>query len=329
MRLITVAILMMALGSPAPAQDDWQHAQSGITLPGSVGEMRRGPVRDLSGDGFDLIFQYGTDSEPATLYLYRAAYPNPALWFERTRMAMNVNVGSGDRDVAARPFTLGGATRPNGIREEIELPPEGRFRTTSVAIAQIGRWIVKARITSSQMDRATIAARMDALLHAIRLSPSDETPHPLLVPGPCGRMPVANARPLRGDRDAALAGAMATGLIELAEARGIGGLASDPTNWCRDTGAMPDRFGSVYRRRDGTAWVALVGDAGMAVSGRGLIPADGGAAAFASTVRATRVTEIYDALPQPEAAFGSAIAVLTGAAPGLLEISDGEPRPRP
>lgn len=327
MRLM-VAILM-ALGSPALAQDDWRHVQSGITLPGSVDDMRRGPVRDIAGDGFDMIFQYGTDAEPATVYLYRAAYPNPALWFERTRIAMNINVGSGDRSVAAQSFTLGQATGPNGIREDITLPPGGRFRATSVAIARIGAWIVKVRITSSRMDRTEIAARMDRLLGAIRPSASDEAPPPLLVPGPCGETPNGDARPVGRDRDAALAGAMAAGLVEIAEARGVGGLANTPAEWCRDAGAMPDRFGAVYRRRDGTAWVALVGDAGMAISGRGLVPADEGAAVFASTVRSTRVAQIYDALPRPEAAFGAALSLLTGAAPGLLEISEDGSRPQP
>lgn len=326
-RSMTMAALLVFAG-PALAQDAWRHAQSGIIVPGTVGEMRRGEPRDLSdGAGLDVMSQYGTESEPVTLYIYRSAYPNPALWFERTRLAMNTNVGAEGTEAAPRPFTLGSGTAPNGLREEIELPAGGRFRTTAVAIAQLDEWIVKARITSSSLDRAGIAARMDALLAALSLPARRNAPHPLRVPGPCTDSATPSGRPASGDRDTVLAAAMATGMTELAEARGFGGLAAEPDAWCRETGRLPDRIGSAYRRRDGGAWVALVGDSGMAVSGRGLAPIGAGAAAFTSTARSTRVAEIYDALPDLVAAINVAAPVLIGRSPGLVEISLGGSQP--
>jgi hypothetical protein len=322
-RLMMTAALLV-LSGPALAQDAWRHAQSGITVPGAVGEMRRGEQRDLSdGAGFDVMIQYGTATEPATLYLYRSAYPNPALWFERTRLAMNTNVGAEGTEAAPRPFTLGPGTAPNGLREEIELPAGGRFRTTAVAIAQLDEWIVKARITSPSLDRAGIAARMDDLLAALGLPATRAAPHPLRLPALCADSATSGGRPASRGRDAVLAAAMATGMMELAEARGFGGLAAEPDAWCREMGGLPDRIGSAYRRRDGTAWVALVGDSGMAVSGRGLAPIGAGAAAFASTARSTRVAEVYDALPDLVAAINAAAPVLVGRSPGLVEISVG------
>ncbi|MDQ8755514.1 hypothetical protein RCO27_04665 [Sphingosinicella sp. LHD-64] len=327
-RIVTTAALLVLAG-PALAQDDWQHAQSGITIPGAIGGMRRSEPRDLSGGaGYDVMIQFGTDQEPATLYIYRSAYPNPALWFERTRLAMNTNVGSGGAEAVPRSFTLRSGTAPNGMREEIELPAGGPFRTTAVALAQLDEWIVKVRVTSSGLDRAGISARMDTLLDALRLPAARAAPHPLQLPALCTDDVSLSGVPASGDRDAVLAGAMATGMTEFAEARGFGGLAAEPDAWCRETTGLPSRLGSAYRRRDGSAWVALVGDSGMAVSGRGLAPAGQGAATFASTARSTRVAEVYDDLPDLMTALNAAAPVLIGRSPGLVEISVGDTQPR-
>jgi hypothetical protein len=327
-RILTTSVLL-ALAAPAMAQGDWRHAQSGITVPGAAGDLRRGEPRDLSGGGgHDVMIQFGTDAEPATLYLYRSAYPNPALWFERTRLAMNTNVNSGAAGAAPRPFTLGAGAVPNGLREEIELPAGGRFRTTAVAIGQLDEWIVKVRVTSPSLDRAGIAARMDALLAALRLPSTRAAAHPLRLPAPCTDGRRLNGRPTRGDRDEAVAAASVVGMLELAEARGFGGLAAEPDAWCRETDGPPSQLGSAYRRRDGTAWVALVGDSGMAVSGRSLAPAGEGAATFTSTARSTRVAEVYDALPDLMAAINAAAPVLIGRSPGLAEISVGGGQPK-
>lgn len=327
-RTLAIAALL-ALAGPALAQEDWRHEASGITLPGTEGDLRRGEPRDLSnGGGFDVIVQYGTDEEPATLYIYRAAYPNPALWFERIRMAMNTNVGSGAAVVSPRPFTLGAGAVPNGLREEIELPAGGQYRSTAVALGQIGEWMVKVRVTSPSLDRAGVARRMDTLLGGLRLPAARAAPLPLRLPAPCEDSRTLGGRPITGDRDTILAGAMATGLAEFAEARGFGGLAGEPEAWCRDAGLFPANIGSAYRRRDGSVWVALVGDAGMAVSGRDLTPASQGSAIFASTSRSTRVVQVYDALPGLDAAINAAAPVLMGRAPGLLEITFGNDQPR-
>ena len=172
----------------APAgqtEEAWHHRGSGITVPATIDGMRRGEQRDLSRGGeFDVTTQFGTSDEPVTVYIYRSAYPNVALWFERTRRAMNENLRSQEIDAAPRSFALAGGA-PNGLREEFELPAGGRFRSTAVAMAQTGEWIVKVRITSRSLDRAAIAARMDALLAAMRLPDGRPEPHPLLLPPPC------------------------------------------------------------------------------------------------------------------------------------------------
>ena len=316
--------------APAPApQPVWTHAQSGIALPHVIGDMRRGEERDLSGGaGTDLMIQYGSDADPVTVYIYRSAYPNPALWFERTRHAMQANVGTATQGVAPRAFSLARGA-PDGLREEIEIPAGGRWKSTAVAIAQSGEWMVKARVTSQTLGRAEIAARMDRLLAAVRLpAAAGSKPHPLVVPGPCGGTADYRGAPLGGDLGKEVAAAAATGIVVMAESRGAAGLAADPAAWCRIASQIPDQYASVYRPRSGEGWVALVGDSGMAVSARMLLqPAERtpAAASYASNARGTSVVALFDAVPSPDAAILPALPVAAGQANGLMSITT-EPR---
>lgn len=326
-----LALMILTLGSTQvqaqavdpmrQTEDSWHHRGSGITMPAIIDGMRRGEQRDLSRGGeFDVTTQYGTPDEPVTVYIYRSAYPNVALWFERTRRAMNANLRSGEIDAAPRSFALAGGA-PNGLREEFDLPTGGRFRSTAVAMAQVGEWIVKVRITSASLDRAAITSRMDALLAAMRLPEERSAPHPLLLPQACSDNLSLDFRPVRGDREADAAAAAEAGATEFAEARGFGGLAAEPLDWCRSTGPL-DAHGATYRRRDGSAWVVLLGDSGIAVTGRPTRSGDSeGAATFASTPSWTRVAGVYESLPSPEQAVDPAVPVLLGQTPGLSEVT--------
>src|SRR5687767_7009028 len=96
---VSASGLTPALAQPSAATSQaagaWLHQGSGITFPARIGDMQRGAQRDLSNGGeYDVILQYGSGTEPVTLYIYRSAYPNPALWYERTRRAMNANVAA-------------------------------------------------------------------------------------------------------------------------------------------------------------------------------------------------------------------------------------------
>jgi len=326
------AALCLALAAqvqPAAAQELWSHQQSGISLPRTIGDMTLREERDISGGGnFDVALQYGDTATPVTLYVYRSAYPNAALWFERTRLAMNEHVGSGNREAAPRSFTLGGASAPNGLREEIEL--EGN-RSTAVALAQIGQWMMKVRITSTRLNRAEVGEAMDRILAAARFANTPAAPHPLVVPGPCGdemRMTGARIANVEGEPHA---GAAVFGIIAYANARGAQGLAAEPDQWCRVTGSqLPVRFGSLYRRRDGAGWVALVGDSGRAIAAVPFdVPGEARAAVYASTPTSTQAVAVYRAMPDPDEGIVTAIPVVTGQARGIAEIGTNAPGQEP
>lgn len=315
-RYLIALMLAAAAAAPAAAQDLWRHQASGVSIPRVVGEMRLSQERDASGGGnYDVILQFGDSTTPATIYIYRSAYPNPALWFERTRMAMNQNVGSQNERVAPDSLTLGNARAPNGLREDIAISGGGRFRATSVAIAQAGEWMVKVRLSSTQLDRDAVASRMSQLLAALRFE-NMPPPHPLIVPALCSESTGANGRKLSPGREA-VAAAARDGVLVADEARGRAGLAMDPRAWCRESTQFPAQYGSVYRRRDGGAWVALVGDAGRAISAATL---GDRAVTFAAIPASTSLVAVYEGLPHPDRAIVEAIPIVTGQARGLAEV---------
>lgn len=315
LRYLLAFTFALALPAPAAAQA-WRHQPSGISIPSLPDSLRIGRETDNRRDGSDVFVQLGSDDDPVTLYIYRSAYPGAAIWFERTRLAMRTNVGASTSNVAPRSFTLGTATAPNGLREEIDMPQGGRWRATAVAIVQYGEWMVKARLTSRNADAATLGRRMDALLAAMRFPAAVPATHPLIVPGPCGE---ANAMRGRGrnrsSEDAVMAGIFLVGVH--AEARGREGLVANPAAWCRDSSGHPAELVSLYRRRDGRAWVALISDAGIAAGAEAI---DDKAMAFAATTSSTIFMQMFDGVPAPDPVIAASIPYLTGRAQGMASV---------
>lgn len=322
MRGIWVAAAALAVMMPGvAAAEGWRHALSGVSIADLPRGLSRGQVTNNHG-GADVYVQLGTQSEPVTFYVYRSAYPNAALWFERTRLAMNVNIGSGEARVAPRSFTLGDSPAPNGLREEIALPEGTGLRSTAVAIAQYGEWIVKVRITSRSLDRQAIGAKMDGLLAAIRLPGAVPPPNPLIVPPLCPDENRMNGRLLGSGDLAAQAGPALRRAA--AEARGRGGLAADPEAWCRERSSFPTQYGTIYRQRDGRAWTTLLSDAGIGVSAYQIdLPDADGAATFAANPAMTGLVQVFDHLPAPETATDAAILVLVGRAQPVSRLDAG------
>jgi hypothetical protein len=334
--MLRLLIAFAAMLAPVAASaEGWRHAQSRIEIASLPAGLHVGAVSDGRGDGSDVIVQLGDvvargdEEEAVTLYVYRSAFPNPALWFERTRLAMRVNVAAPVDHVAPRSFTLGGGAVPNGLREEIAIPPGNRFRSTAVAMAQHGEWMIKVRMTSTSLGRAAIAARMDGLLAAIRLPAGSPAPLPLIVPAACPDGNAMRGRQRRESRENALLGTAAI-MRAHDDARGRSGLAAEPANWCRDTSRFPVEQVAVYRRRDGKAWTALLGDAGLAISAYlNEDPRLPGAMTYAANPSVTGLASVYDAMPGPSDAIEAALPYLVGRARSSVSIdANGNRRER-
>lgn len=324
-----VALLLAALVAKPAHAEDWRHGPSGISIPDLPRGFHRGRETDNSrdGSGSDVFIQLGSDSEPVTLYVYRAAFPNPALWFERVRQAINVNVAAKDTRVEPRIFTLGESAAANGLREEIDLPEGANYRTSAVAIAQYGEWLVKVRVTSRRLDVAGVRTRMDQLLAAVRLPGPVPTPATLAIPAPCPLGPSRiSAGPLRGEN---LVSYARSGMRAVnAQAHGQRGLATDAAVWCRVTDSgLPPEYTTLYRRRDNQAWVALFSDSGIAIVGAPIdLPDSNGGASFVVTTSTTGLVEIFDRVPGPENAIAAALPVLTGQREPVTSLAASGPR---
>jgi hypothetical protein len=312
-----------AQARPAQAQGDmWRHEGSGISIPRRIGELRLRNVEDGSdGAGTDVYAQLGTGGTVVTVYVYRSAYPNVAMWFERVRHAMADTVGSEGVAVAPRTFTLAGAPAPNGLREEFAVPKNNQMgaQATGVAMAQVGEWILKVRISAQRLDQPGIARMMDEVLAAVRV---ERFPFvlPLTIPGRCPEPNRMAADQLRSPSPAAVQAAAGEASV-WAQARGRGGLAAEPQSWCRDATEVPAQYGTVYRRRDGAGWVALLGDAGTAVSAERIdLPGDADGALFASSTARTDVVALFEGVPHPDAGVITGLPVLAGRARGLAEV---------
>ncbi len=331
MRVTLLAGVLLCLVAPAAANAaDLTHAATGITVPEKIGDMRLGEQRDLSGGkALDLMIQYGSETEPVTLYIYRAAFPNPALWFERTRHAMKLNVGLDTKGVAPRSFTLGGAPAPNGLREEAALNGVGPWQATAIAMAQAGEWMIKARITSQSLDKDGVAAKMDRLLGAIQFAKAPTSALPLVVPGGCENDASYAGKPREDDRDKGLAAGMISGIAALSMSRGQTGLAADPNGWCRARSQHPAEHISLYRQRSGSGWVALLGDAGRAVIGLPFEPATKtkGAAVLSSNPASVQIVGLFDGPPPPDSSVLASLPVVMGTQRGMVEIGFDPPKP--
>jgi hypothetical protein len=316
--------------APAAAQGNrWRHEESGISLPRTIGDMSLSREQDASGGGgHDVVLRYAEGNEPVTVFVYRASYPNAAIWFERVRIAMNMLAGAAGQAANPRTFSLGGGAVPNGLREEISLPAGG---ATGVAIAQAGEWLVKVRITSNRLSSAALAERMDRILGAVQFARAVPAPHPLVVPGACGDAPAMRGRRIVSVDQGMQARAAVFGLVAFGEARGLRGLAAQPSAWCRVAdSAIPATYASLYRRRDGEGWVALMGDAGRsAAAGPIELPGEGRAGLYVNAPASTQVVAVYDAMPDPMEAVPVALPVVLGQARGIAEIgTERTDRPR-
>lgn len=344
MRILLAAMLLSvpALAS-AQSAERWSHAQSGISLPMTFGDMRVSDVKDRLGDGNDVMFQLGAEPEPVTVYVYRSPYPNAALWFERTWAAMQVNI-PGLAGTASSPttFALGGGAlgggalgggalgggAPNGLRQSVALPDGLRYKTTGIAFAQMGEWLVKLRVTSGTLDTAGVDRRLDEVMRALTLPPVTNAPNPLITPAACDTPLKARGKRIVRNMEDETAPAMIEGLLVYTGARGISGLAARPGDYCRATTKLPAAVASLFQARNGGEWVLLLGDAGLSMTSRTFqlpqVPghkAKAKAGLYANSVKDTQLIAIYDELPDPEASLAVGMPVVLGRAPGIAAIS--------
>ncbi|MDO7836256.1 hypothetical protein Q4610_14495 [Sphingobium sp. HBC34] len=154
----------------AKAGKPWLHKPSGIALPATMDGFARGEILDLSdGPLLDMSIAYDDPigRTHVNIYIYHAAQPSTALWFDvaATMIATNERFGTVTPQGAPTPFAIPGATVAAGLRQSFSVTQIGR--SSGVALIGLGEWVVKLRMTSAVYDAAQLDAAMNRMIQQV------------------------------------------------------------------------------------------------------------------------------------------------------------------
>jgi len=269
--LLTVPALAIAQAGPrtldVPAAAAWRHARTGLILPPAIDGLTRTEIRDLGGEELDVVAGYENRDEGvvATVYLYETGAPDVPLWFDRALTAIMARPEYGLAGAplpAPAAFARPGAANASGLRAAVDLAAPGAG-STALAIAPLGSFQLKIRISAARLDRAALDQRLTRFIAGVRWPAEAARPAPAAVPvEPCpAPLQLRNARLLRTDMaDALMMGALAG--IELTDESGN---HPPPPVYCREPGATADW--GVYRPNAATdSYLIALNDAGIAYS---------------------------------------------------------------
>lgn len=261
--------------------------------------------------------------ESTTIYVFRAPYPDPGLWFERavSTVARGVPLDIFEEG-PTQPLTAFGATAPNGFQKIYSTEQPGPFKSTAITVARAGEWLVKMRVTSPTLDRAGLAKRIATFADAIRFPSGIAFTTPAALPQACpAALPILSGAVMSADPDGIALG-VGAGLHVMA--RGRKSFAENGGAWCRSD-AVPADFGTLLRRTDDPGgWVMLLGDAGRSLTALSAaeldLPGDRTAILFAQSPAYTKGAGVFSDVPAPMLAITVAAPVLAGKSPGLFEV---------
>ncbi|WP_165324729.1 hypothetical protein [Rhizorhabdus phycosphaerae] len=241
----------------------WVHKGSKFAFPAMIGPFSRRMVEDISdGKQIDLA---GTYDEPgsqtlASVYIYRPAMPDPALWFDISSWYLQRSqlLGGVGKGAAPTAFQMGSGSDTSALRQSYALA-SNNVGSTGLAIVPMGRWIVKLRMTSRTLSPAALDQAMRDFLYG--LSWPSNVPRKDTVPiGACLRS-LTNERAEELEQPSAviLVGAMLASMAEKPEADAP---TEPPARLCRDD-IRSNASRPLYQLDDGaTGYLQPLGDNG-------------------------------------------------------------------
>lgn len=245
-----------------PANAAWQHAATQMILPSRSAGLTRADIRDNGNGELDVIATYENQEEgiTATVYLYKTTTPDVALWFDRaaTAIMLRPEYGLAGAPPAPAGFARPGAASLSGLRAALDVRASN-FRSTALAIAPLGSWQVKIRISAARLDRMALDERLSRFIGGLRW-PAEATAERVAVPiEPCPTpLRLRQARVVRDDGAQVLMNLLAG----VAVSRDGGG---PPPVYCREPGATLE-YGAYRANRATEAYLVALGDAGIALS---------------------------------------------------------------
>jgi hypothetical protein len=253
----------------APADRAWRHEASGFAFPPRIGAFVRRDIKDLSGGKqIDLGSAYRDQATGtlATVYIYRPAMPLAPLWFDVANwyIRRNMRFAPVTPWEDAKPFAVAGQSQSADLRQVYAIGAVGR--SSGVAVVPLGQWLVKVRMTSSNLEPRALDAILGSFVQA--LGWPDRMP-PAAAANPVascsGTLPEARAAEVRQDSAIVLIGA-SLGTIERNSLEK--GEQADAPRICRDDSRTDNAY-PIYQLDDGAGGFAIaIGDNGTLVAAR-------------------------------------------------------------
>jgi hypothetical protein len=337
-RIGSIAALLLAIPQPALAQNPgrelvvaqtsaWQHAETQIILPPRVTGLTRSGLRDLGDGEMDVVVQYegGADGVFATVYLFRTQSADVPLWFDRALTAIMTRPEHGFAGAAPAPvpFTRPGAAVASGLRATIDIAWPG-LRSTGIAIAPLGPYLVKVRMSSATLDRAALDERLSRFVEGLRWPAplAGERAAEAILPCP-EPLRLRNARLVRTAAADSLMDAISGVVVAEREDR------PPPPVYCREPGATL-QYGVYRPNRSRDSYLIALNDAGIALSVDEAVLAallgQGGGRRYVMTLLgrdSTSVLPSFNRLPPPE----QAVSVAFGNRGDTISVSVRDPQP--
>jgi len=272
-------VLALATATPAAARDlgvpagkGWKHAETGLILMPQLAGLSRIALTDATQTERDVAAQYDMPDKSmfATIYLFHPAIADVALWFDRSRTAIETrdlfrNAAPASADPVA--FAVGGSGSAASLRQVYATPGGGQYRSTALAVVPVGDWVVSVRMSARTLTADQLDASLQQVIQAIRWPPSATTGTIAAAPVTTCTTPLTftKAKQAKPNGSDMLMSLMASTMAAKAETKETSASPVPHPTWCRD-GTASTEYG-VYRSSTSTGgYVMALYDAGRVIS---------------------------------------------------------------
>jgi hypothetical protein len=168
-----IASSPVAAQQPLPLKDGkaWKHKHSGIVVPATLGGAARERGIAYAADDLDVSLSYvmGDAVESLSFYVFRKTNGAVPVWFAQAQWGIEHRDTRGRPaiTIAAQAFTPPNQSTAAGLKAVYE-PESGAYRSTDVAMLEVGDWYVKLRASSQTRSPADLSQWMDAALAQIQ-----------------------------------------------------------------------------------------------------------------------------------------------------------------
>lgn len=179
--LFTAAALLLSAPVAAQRQIDlvpgeaWIHESTGFGFAPRVDGFDRQKLNDYGKTESDISFSYrdASTGTVATVYVFRAGLPDVAVWGDRAEESILINAPQyyGETSPAQRRWSAF-SPWPNSLNAGLRVvyPLSGKnLKSTGLALARHGDWLIKIRMSSQQLDAAQLETRMTGFFAALAI----------------------------------------------------------------------------------------------------------------------------------------------------------------